>query len=230
MKKSKNHYETLGVPLSANASDLKKAYRKKARQIHPDHAGAQTTGQFQELQRAYSILKDPNKRAQYDQFGDSADTPHTMREQAETHVAQFIVECITRHDPETTDVLGKVRENIQRQLQGFKQAVEAVNNEIAKFKTASKRLRRKDGQQGLVVRMLEEVAEKREKQIKESQFEIAKGKEMLLVLDEYEYKFKSASIHKDVMGPTMKWGQTVYGGPGSVEINMEGLLGMFQTR
>jgi curved DNA-binding protein len=59
-----NPYEILGIPKTATADDIKKAYRKLASQHHPDKGG--DTAKFQEIQTAYDTLSDPNKRAAYD--------------------------------------------------------------------------------------------------------------------------------------------------------------------
>jgi curved DNA-binding protein len=59
-----DHYQTLGIPRTANADEIKRAYRKMAAQYHPDKGG--DTEKFQEVQKAYSILSDPQSRAQYD--------------------------------------------------------------------------------------------------------------------------------------------------------------------
>lgn len=58
------HYQTLGVPKNATPDDIKKAYRKLASQHHPDKGG--DTAKFQEIQSAYEVLGDPEKRQQYD--------------------------------------------------------------------------------------------------------------------------------------------------------------------
>jgi molecular chaperone DnaJ len=60
-------YDTLGVPKNASAEDVKKAYRKLAREHHPDQGGDET--RFKEIQGAYDVLSDPEKRKQYDAFG-----------------------------------------------------------------------------------------------------------------------------------------------------------------
>src|SRR3984885_8426944 len=67
-------YETLGVTKSASADDLKKAYRQKAMQFHPDrNAGDKAAEQkFKDISEAYDILKDDQKRAAYDRFGHAA--------------------------------------------------------------------------------------------------------------------------------------------------------------
>jgi curved DNA-binding protein len=68
--KFKDYYEVLGVPRNATQDDVKRVYRKLARKYHPDVSklpDAET--RFKELGEAYAVLKDPEKRAAYDQIG-----------------------------------------------------------------------------------------------------------------------------------------------------------------
>jgi curved DNA-binding protein len=72
MTKKRDYYEILGVPRSATAEQVKKAYRKLAMQYHPDkNAGKEewANEKFKEINEAYGVLGDPQKRKQYDQFG-----------------------------------------------------------------------------------------------------------------------------------------------------------------
>ncbi|MDZ7331847.1 MAG: molecular chaperone DnaJ [candidate division KSB1 bacterium] len=70
---AKDYYQILGVSRDADANEIKKAYRKLALQYHPDrNAGdKQAEEKFKEVSEAYEVLKDPEKRRRYDQYGES---------------------------------------------------------------------------------------------------------------------------------------------------------------
>lgn len=63
----KDYYEVLGIAKSASTDEIKRAYRKAAHQHHPDKGG--DSEKFKEINEAYQILSDENKRAAYDRFG-----------------------------------------------------------------------------------------------------------------------------------------------------------------
>jgi len=67
----KDYYSTLGVAKGANAKDLKQAYRKLARKYHPDvNPGDKSAeAKFKEINEAYEVLGDPEKRKKYDELG-----------------------------------------------------------------------------------------------------------------------------------------------------------------
>src|SRR5271163_3180674 len=69
-----DYYATLGVERGASAEEMKKAYRKLAMQYHPDRnpGDAKSEAKFKELNEAYDVLKDDQKRAAYDRFGHAA--------------------------------------------------------------------------------------------------------------------------------------------------------------
>ena len=68
------YYETLSIERTASDGDIKAAFRKQAMQWHPDRNPGDDTAEhrFKELNEAYEILKDPDKRAAYDRFGHAA--------------------------------------------------------------------------------------------------------------------------------------------------------------
>src|SRR5215831_2781333 len=68
--KYKDYYSILGVDRKASADDIKRAYRKLARKYHPDVSKeANAEEKFKEVAEAYETLKDPEKRAAFDQLG-----------------------------------------------------------------------------------------------------------------------------------------------------------------
>ena len=74
MAEKRDYYEVLGVAKGASEDEIKKAYRKLAKQYHPDmHPGdKECEEKFKEASEAYSVLSDADKRAKYDQFGHAA--------------------------------------------------------------------------------------------------------------------------------------------------------------
>lgn len=71
MANKRDYYEVLGIEKGASADDIKKAYRKLAKQYHPDlnKDNPDAAEKFKEVGEAYSVLSDPDKKARYDQFG-----------------------------------------------------------------------------------------------------------------------------------------------------------------
>lgn len=66
----RDYYEVLGLAKGASKADIKKAYRKLAKELHPDrNKAADAEGKFKELQEAYEVLSDDHKRDAYDQYG-----------------------------------------------------------------------------------------------------------------------------------------------------------------
>src|SRR4051794_4975004 len=67
----KDYYTVLGVPRTATADDIKKAFRKLARQYHPDVAKDKKVAEekFKEINEAHEVLSDPEKRRKYDELG-----------------------------------------------------------------------------------------------------------------------------------------------------------------
>ena len=73
MAQEEDYYAILGIDKSASQDDIQKAYRSMAKKWHPDvNHDPNATEMFEKITKAYDVLKDPQKRAAYDQFGSAA--------------------------------------------------------------------------------------------------------------------------------------------------------------
>ncbi len=83
---SDDYYKVLGLERDASADDIKKAYREKAKEFHPDvnPGDSIAEGNFKKISEAHDVLKDSQKKSNYDQFGDSDGRPHFNRGNAQS--------------------------------------------------------------------------------------------------------------------------------------------------
>lgn len=127
-------YDILGVGKDATPADIRKAYKRNAGKYHPDKNpdDPEATAKFQNLQRAYAILSDPDKRRKYDETGSEGDG-HTLEDLAINMVGTIMVEIAASMQFQKANYLSKVRSKIA-------QAQDACSRDLGKFRTAVERI------------------------------------------------------------------------------------------
>lgn len=138
-------YTILDLPRNATKDDVKKAYRKKARKVHPDTSKHKDGKAFCALQKAFSILSDDDRRKRYDETG-STEEKKSPEEACKITLMQMAVELVGSCPDHRIDNID-VRAEMIRRLRAAKNTAEK-NNEtlgkgIAKFNKAAKRFLRK---------------------------------------------------------------------------------------
>lgn len=132
----KNLYEILGVAKDASQKEIKKAYRQKATELHPDKRGGEGADEFKELAHAYSILSDPQKREMYDLTGD-ADAADKWEAQVCESLIKLFVAAIERDE---SDIIGFVRNAIKMGREGTLDKLRALTKRLKKLEAGLARV------------------------------------------------------------------------------------------
>lgn len=110
MTKRKSHYEVLGVDKSADAAQVKRAYRKRAAEVHPDKKDGDAA-EMAEVNQAYEVLSDPERRLLYDSTG--ADRARPFDEEVRNVVLSGFADGLNSDAP---DCLAHARNVVEKQL------------------------------------------------------------------------------------------------------------------
>ncbi|MEX0617073.1 MAG: DnaJ domain-containing protein [Candidatus Woykebacteria bacterium] len=114
-----DHYKRLGIPRDADASQVRSAYRREAKKVHPDLGG--DAENFKKVQEAYKVLSDPERRMEYDRELRFRELGHALIdseslpiEPASEETLLLIEEYLSRHLPWAREIAEKSPEGIGR--------------------------------------------------------------------------------------------------------------------
>lgn len=185
-------YETLGVAEDADAKQIRSAYKKKAKQEHPDTGGTQE--KFGRLKKAHDILVDPERRAKYDATGDEAEvapdnTAALILGIISAALAQVLQVCAqNKRSPLQTELIFKIRGRIKQHLteacqqQGVLRPIMAGDAKLAdRFKSE------KEGE-NIFEQILRGRLETLRTQYEQLEGQIKLGEEALKILEDYTFK------------------------------------------
>jgi curved DNA-binding protein CbpA len=145
-----NYYDTLGVKPDASAADIKKAYRRKAKESHPDKGG--TDEEMAQAADAYRVLSSPELRARYDAGEDtkeSAPFAEIVEHEVIRRFGSFIDEMATWDEPTAYmsegAMLEAVREHLRQEIAQVGKESEKLSGQITRLEKRIGRVSRKDG-------------------------------------------------------------------------------------
>lgn len=178
-------YDDLGVPKDASADDIKRAFRKRAHENHPDKGG--TPEKFYPIQRAYAVLGNPHRRSEYDRSGNT--NPVDSRDEALAELAGLLLQVIAREDvdPDRFRLIDWARDHIRKTSDSMHKEIAGYRKTIAKRERVLKRLRHKKGTESVVFKVFAAAIEATRQGIYRKENEIKKGDAMLEILEDYDY-------------------------------------------
>lgn len=123
-----NHYEELGIPPTATADDIKRAYRQKATETHPDKGG--DAARFAKVAHAYEVLKDPERKLLYDSTGNDNRTP--LEIEVQNRLLYLFSEALVL--PDDREIVATVRSGIKNVLLDISFAKKKAQADMKKLK------------------------------------------------------------------------------------------------
>lgn len=180
-------YDDLGVPKDADSATIKRAYRKQAHKAHPDKGG--TVEKFHAVQRAWDVLGDERRRAEYDRTGkEDAGQGDTIEERALKEVGTCIVQAVEGcPDIEHMNIVEDIRAAIKQRMQKEREAIKQIEERIRRHQGAAKRVRRKKGAPNILAQMIEANIGALRRAIEMNKEHMALGEAMLKILKDYDY-------------------------------------------
>lgn len=178
----KNLYDELGVPTHATLEEIKKAYRKKAQENHPDKGGDTET--FQAISKAYEILSDGLKRQQYDETGQTNN--RDIENEVITALVSIVLQVVNNNDVRYTNIIHVAETMINAQQGHHKANKRNLETQEARYRDAASRIATTQ-ENNLLADALLSQADNVKGQIEGAKTTISIGEKILQILGNYDY-------------------------------------------
>lgn len=179
-----NPYQELGVDAKADAATIKRAYRRKRSQVHPDKGGSAKA--FVPLQRAYELLCDPIKRQRFDETGEAEDGKGLPA--AASVLASMLLQLVDGVDLDHNNIVELMRKAILEKEAGSKRETANLRARLKKRESAIRRIRHNGQGDNLLASILEGDIRIIERQIASIEEGDAFSAQLLKMLDDYAYQ------------------------------------------
>ena len=192
-----NPYTTLGVPKYADSETIKRAHRKAAKRTHPDAGGSKE--EFQAVNSAYMVLRDPLRRRRYDETGDESE----LRDGTVSELVRLFVQ-VAAGCPDHANPINLTRQNIEQQLATLKRNQRQATSDAKGLRAKAARVKHNGDGLNLLATALENQAAAVERQVAAMGDTQDRGRKMLELLAGYDFDMPEQNCEFTFGGMTMK--------------------------
>lgn len=179
------HYETLGVPLDATQEEIKKSYRDKSKELHPDVNNGDDKG-FAELAKAYEVLSDPERRKKYDETG--TDKKISEQEEVSAIIVMLTMQFLGKNlDPKTNSLVDYIKDSSKTMLRGLEESIESFKRSIEQDTHAANRIVRKEEGHNFILAIIQNKIESSKKEIQKRKEAISAYEKVYDEIVKYSY-------------------------------------------
>jgi DnaJ-class molecular chaperone len=183
-------YETLGVDRAASTADIKRAYRSRAKNAHPDAGG--DPAEFRSLCMALAVLKDPARREKYDRTGNADAEPDTTEAEALNRIAGALEALVMGpSNPNAYDLVGELTRQFKAAIgQGKQQRAETIKK-AEKWDKLADRFTRKGEGDNLLASIAKGKAVEARRIVESCDQELAKLETCIAILAEHGFEVET---------------------------------------
>lgn len=182
-----NYYDILDVPRDANKAEITRAYKKKAMTLHPDRVNGGIE-QFQELQEAFSVLSDPEKRAKYDR-GDDIGVEQGPQQVAYERLGMLFQQMAPKAST-NKDFVDQIRRSLVQGKTKMKTDMAALDKALDGCEKLKLRMHHKGDSPDIFSNVVGDMIAGNKRQILKMEEEIDVLDRVIGLLDDYEYEYE----------------------------------------
>jgi curved DNA-binding protein CbpA len=192
MTVSTEFYDKLGVSPDATQDQIKKAFRKKAKDLHPDHnhGDKAKSEEFKEVSIAYNTLSDPNARRRYDTNGTTENVTIQIRQEALSTIIQMVTATISQRGDAIffSDFFQDIKKAMKDQGNQELKKIKLIKKEAKKVDRILKKIIHKDGENSFLYQALSAEKNKMLVSIAQNKLKIKILKTARLIIAEYQFQ------------------------------------------
>jgi curved DNA-binding protein CbpA len=179
-----NPYQELGLDTNCTAEQIKQQYRILAHQHHPDRGG--DAERFKRISTAYEVLSDPVRRAEYDRTG-QFDQNHSIRNSAIERLSNMINHYVPDLNADAEDLIVKMRMDIHQAMTQIASHMENSRRQLNNARRTHKKIWVKSNGENFLKGFVENLMDRREKELANLEQQRSTMTLMLEILDDYHF-------------------------------------------